>query len=292
MAKRRSKQKKRFSLPTMPSLPEFDWLSALNGLVVAAWVLGIGGLVTAWVLGVPQLEAYASAQPPGGEIEVGFLDPPSWAEGDLEASLVLTARQHISPDSRQRRSLTAARDALLATAWFDEIRQVRRVDERHVEIDARFAQPFAVIRDARGVEDHLVDPRGRLLPRSFPAGTVDRLTAIVGAGFDRPAQPAALWPGADVTAALKVLHLIYDRPWRHQVTQVDLASFVRDSTLRLVTDRGCIVVWGRAPGDETGGEVSAQQKLSYLDYHYQQYGHIDRGFLQELDVTGDVVIGR
>jgi hypothetical protein len=38
--------------------------------------------------------------------------------------------------------------------------------------------------------------------------------------------------------------------------------------------------------------VSAEQKLSYLDYHHQHYGHIDRGFLQEIDITGDVVIGR
>jgi hypothetical protein len=38
--------------------------------------------------------------------------------------------------------------------------------------------------------------------------------------------------------------------------------------------------------------VSAEQKLSYLDYHNEHYGHIDRGFLREIDITGDVVIGR
>ena len=63
-------------------------------------------------------------------------------------------------------------------------------------------------------------------------------------------------------------------------------------TLRLLTDRGCAIIWGRAPGDESAGEVPAERKVSYLDYHHEQYGHIDRGFSRELDIRGDVVIGR
>jgi hypothetical protein len=95
-----------------------------------------------------------------------------------------------------------------------------------------------------------------------------------------------------VTAALKVLHLIHGRPWRSQVAEIDVASYLGRSSIRMITDRGCVVLWGRSPDDEQGGEVSAEQKLSYLDYHHEHYGHIDRGFLQELDITGDVVIGR
>ncbi len=288
MAKR--KRLRRKSLLKVPEF-DFDWITARRALVAAAWVLGAGVLVAAWVLGVPRLEAYASSRPWPGQVEVRFLDPPPWLGDDLKTSLVQTAEEHIDPDPQNRHGLVIAREMLQATGWFDEITQVRRVSSGLVEVDARFAQPFAVIRDSTGEADHLVDPRGRLLPRAFSMGQAKHFTAVVGAAFDRP-RPGEHWPGSDVTAALKVLHLIQERPWRGQVAEIDVGAYMREASIRLVTDRGCVVLWGRSPGDEYGGEVSADQKLSYLDYHDEHYGHIDRGFLREIDITGDVVIGR
>ncbi len=100
-----------------------------------------------------------------------------------------------------------------------------------------------------------------------------------------------MWPGKDDTAALELVALINRKPWQDQVAQVDVARHWKAGSIHLITDRGCTITWGRAPGDEAGGNVPAQQKLSYLDYHHDQYGHIDRG-LEELDITGDVVVGR
>ena len=176
------------------------------------------------------------------------------------------------------------------TGWFENIGQVRRVRAGLVEIEARFADPFAVIRDDGG--DHLVDSRGRLMPKTFSAGAAEGFVVIVGARFERPGRPGQQWEGADVIAAMRLLRLVQDRPWREQVVEVDISRFMRESSVRLITDRGCTIVWGRAPGLETAGEVPAKRKLSYLDYHHEHYGHIDRGFVTELDITGDVVIGR
>ena len=39
-------------------------------------------------------------------------------------------------------------------------------------------------------------------------------------------------------------------------------------------------------------EVTAQQKLGYLNYHYREYGNIDRGFPNRLDIGGPVVTGQ
>jgi hypothetical protein len=286
--RKQSRRKRAWKLPEL----DFEWLDARKVLVVAAWALGAGGLVSAWVLGVPRLEAYAAAQPQPDGVEVRFLDRPPWLDGDLEADLVRAAQETIDADPYNRQGLVVAREKLLATGWFDEIAQVRRVNLGLVEVDARFARPFAVIREPGAAAAHLVDPRGRLLPRAFPTGQAGPFTTIVGVGFDRPSRAGELWPGSDVTAALKVLHLIHDRPWRGQVAEINMTSYLREASIRLVTDRGCVILWGREPGKEHGGEVSAQQKLSYLDYHHEHYGHIDRGFLQEIDITGDVVIGR
>ncbi|MHC4416392.1 MAG: hypothetical protein ACYS0G_14045 [Planctomycetota bacterium] len=267
--------------------PRGVFLSAV-GLLVAV------GLITGWVLGVPRLEAYASALQWKDDVEIRFVDPPAWVKGDLESKLVLTAARHVGGDALKREGLVAAREALLATGWFDEIPQVRRIGAGLVEINARFAEPFAVIRDGAGPNtagrDHLVDARGRLLPRSFPAGRAGRFVAIVGARFKRPARPGLLWEGADVRGALRLLQLIHHRTWRDQVAEIDIAENMQQ--YRLITDRGCQILWGRAPDDERGREVPAPRKLGYLDYHHRQYGHIDRGFLKSLDITGDVVIGR
>jgi hypothetical protein len=284
----RSRRKRRWGLSEL----DLDPAVISRALRLGAWGLAAGLLVVAWALGVPRLEAYASDRQALGPVEVRLLNAPPWMSGDLKASLILTAEEVIDPDPRNRQGLVVAREALLATGWFDEIPQVRRVNRELVEIDARFAHPFAVVRDPDGTADFLVDPRGKLLPRAFPAGRAEHFTAIVGVGFNRPAGPGQVWQGTDVAAALDILQLISRRPWRGQVAEIDMSSYLDRDAIRLVTDRGCVILWGRAPGEERGGEVSAEQKLSYLDYHQEHYGHIDRGFLQEIDITGDVVIGR
>ncbi len=274
-------------------LPEWevDQVLMRRGLVWTGWVAAAGVVITGWVLGVPRLEAYASSQPPA-EVAAVFKELPSWVDKKLEADLLAIALQLPCTDPLLRDDLVAARTALLATGWFEGIDQVRRVNAELVEIDARFFRPFALIRDSSGKRDHLVDVRARLMPRSFAVGATKGLAAITGTRYDKPTQPGEPWRGEDITAALKVLHAIRDRPWRGQVASVDVSAYHHSSSIRLITDRGCAVLWGRAPGDERGGEVPAEQKIRYLDYHDEHYGHIDRGFLQELDVTGDVVIGR
>ncbi len=259
--------------------------------MTVVWVLGAGGLVTAWVLGTPRLEAYASAHQTRGDVVVRLVDLPTWVEADLESMLVETAVQHIGNDPLQRADLMNAREALLATGWFVTVDQVRRVGTRVVDVTATLAEPFAVIRDRSRARDHLVDAQGRMLPRTYAPGERSGYIGLTGAQYRAPTHSGMTWPGADVAAALAVLALINDKPWLDQVVRIDLTRHRKDGSIRLITDRNCTIAWGRAPGDEAGSDVPAVQKLSYLDYHYEQYGHIDRG-LEELDITGDVVVGR
>lgn len=283
------KRKRKWKLPAL-SLPKWDAVRTTS--VALGWVIAAGALVVAWVLGVPRLEAYASARRAPDQIHVRFRDPPAWIRGELESVLLASAAHVIGNDPLRRDDLVEVQQTLLATGWFDEIRQVRRIEPETVEVDARFTTPFAVIRDESDRRDHLVDPRGRLLPRSFPQGGSSGFTVITGAQLARPARHGEPWPGADVTVALQLLQLFYDRPWKEQIAEVDVSQLSRTPSIRLRTDRDCIIIWGRPPGTESGSEVPAQRKLSYLDYHYQHYGHVDRGFLRELDITGDVVVGK
>lgn len=295
MAKRTSKRKSksksrkkssggflsRFTLPeAITNFGARRWLSP------AAWTGGAIALVVGWIIGIPRLEnaVAAGAWPPAVAIE--FADLPVWVEGDLLAMLETTAAEHVSGDPLSQGDLTRVRDALLNTAWFERVDQVRRVQVDVISIEATFVRPFAVIRDAAG--DHLVDRTGTLLPMSYPAVTDEEARAsvrrfvITGVHFNRPQQPGRPWEGADVTAALRLLRLIDTRPWFSQVSTIDASRYLADETLVIETDIGARITWGSAPGEEPPGEVPSEGKIAYLDAAHEQFERIDRGHQGEL----------
>ena len=246
--------------------------------IAAAWVIGLAGVSTAWALAVPRLAR--SVQPVGiQQITIDFMEQPRWVNGDLLAMLDLTARRALSGEPLDRGGLVAAHSALLNTGWFESIAQVRRVEADLVEVHAVFAEPAAVIRDQEG--DHLVDSAGRLLPRTYPHGGAQSQLVITGVHFDRPQRPGVRWDGADVVAALRLLRLIDQRPWRDQVAAIDANRFLEDETLLIRTDLGARIVWGSAPGEESALEVTAEGKLAYLDRAYADFARIDTGYSGE-----------
>lgn len=187
-----------------------------------------------------------------------------------------------------RTGLSAARDALASTGWFEEIRQVRRTGGNEVIVDGEWTVPFAVVRE--GGYDHLVDLQGRLLPRCYRPGTAPRsLIRIEGAAQPRPTTYGTRWTGEDLFAAMAVARLIDQRPWRGQVACIDLSGLPQDGCVRLKTARGCTVKWGRAPGREGATEVPARQKLDYLGWMHEHYGRIDAGCEDQLDLLTDYV---
>lgn len=199
-------------------------------------MLAIGGVLGLWTLGVPRLATYASQTQYAQDVEIRFVNTPAWLNDDLQASLCKTARSQLTGDPLRRADLVAAGDALLRTGWIRRIRQIRRVNPGLVQIDAQFAEPFAVVRDAEG--DHLVDDAGRLMPRTFPLGGSAKLIPIIGVELDRPANPGSLWDGADLTAALRLLRYVNDKPWRHQTAAIDVSGYLDDWPMTLLTDRG------------------------------------------------------
>ena len=286
MAKRRMAKPKRRRNPLVLDRGSLGRRLIRPGL----WVLAIGGVLGLWTLGVPRLATYASQTQYAQNVEIRFVNTPAWVKDDLAASLLETARAQLTGDPLRRTDLLSAHDALLRTGWIRRIRQIRRVTPELVQIDAQFAEPFAVVRDAEG--DHLVDDAGRLMPRTFPVGAAAKLIPIIGVELDRPGQPGSLWDGADLTAALRLLRYVNDKPWRNQTAAIDVSGYLDDRPMTLLTDRGCEIVWGRGPGDQTASEVATDQKLQYLDYHHSEYGHIDRGFPRRLDISGPVVTGQ
>lgn len=292
--KRRPAKTRTKSSLALPKL-RFNGLLVHRAVAAVLALAALVGLVIGWMLGVPRLQALASERALATESQestsmlVRFTDLPRWVKPELRGMLAETARQQISGDPLARHDLINARQALLETGWFDQVEQVRRAGRNEIEVRGTLVDPFAYVRD--GQADHLVDRTGRLLPHQVPAGG-GRLTVITGVHFPRPPRAMIIWDGEDLTAGLRVLRLLETRAWRDQIVSIDVAEYLRHERLRLLTNRGTTIVWGRAPGAERTGEVAAAQKLAYLDFSYESFGHVDRNCPRELDITGDIVVGR
>lgn len=241
------------------------------------WAAGLTGLVVALGAGVPRLEQSVGRARWVAAHEYHFTLVPDWVDHALLESLARCAEEATSGDPLRQVDLVAIRDALLATGWFDRIRQVSRLDAHRIRVDGDFAIRFAAIQDADG--EHVVDPGGKLLPESHRTAGGSGLIVITGAKATRPALPGRAWPGVEVEAALALLARLDAPPWRQQIAAIDVRAFREDGTLTIVTETGARIVWGSPPGRESSFEILAEDKIRILDRAVRDYGRIDCGFI-------------
>jgi hypothetical protein len=282
-SKRKTSGRKRF-VPELSSLPRLRIGVGGRNLRIASWGVGVAAVVLGSWLGVPRLRAAVSEAQWADSVAIEFADAPVWVEDDLRDKLILTARAQLSGDPLAGDELMLVHRALLNEGWFESIEQVRRVAADRVRVEATWVKPFALVRDDEG--DHLIDPYGTLLPRTFPHdGAAAAWIVITGPRYDRPQRPGAQWDGADIAAALRLLRLIDQQPWLGMVRSIDVSKYVPDGDLEMITDRGSRILWGSAPGDEEAGEAAPKRKLMYLQYQAEHYDHIDGGHAGLIDIT-------
>jgi len=279
---------------TTRNKPRFEWIRSIEmanvkrGLIALCWLIGLAGIAAVAWYGVPRLEAHAGSAEGPETIEILFVDSPAWVNDELQEYLMAAIEPRLTRDPFYRDELVQIRHELLNTGWFERVDQVRRVRRDRIEISGEYVDPFAVVRDHEG--DHLVDPRGHLLPRTYPFNTAEQFIVITGHRFPRPGRIGMQWEGADINAALRLLGLIQAQSWRGQVAKIDITGVIRGGPIRLVTDRGTRIVWGSPPGEEAALEALTDRKLYYLSYLQRRYDRIDMGHVGEIDITSTTSI--
>jgi hypothetical protein len=257
-------------------------------VIPAAWCTGLVATAIGLAIWVPRLLERTSERSLPAPIRVVLGGAPDWLPADERLAMQRAVLRSVASSPFDRDGLIEAREAVRRCGWMPDVSQVRRTDVDEVVVEGAWAIPFALVCDAQG--EHLVDTRGRLLPRQYPAGKGPRLMRITGASSPRPTAFGDAWQAPEVTAALRMAALMADRPWRRQVATVDMSAFGRDGTIRFSTDTGCAVVWGCEPGKETASEVPASQKLAVLQHAFDRTGRIDAGQSTSIDLRGDFTL--
>ncbi len=114
-------------------------------------------------------------------------------------------------------------------------------------------------------------------PEGVAWGSASHMDAI------GPAAQASVSGGRDVLDALRLIALLKDRPWRDEITVVDVRNHGErisrtEPELRMYASRGpegvTDIRFGGFP--QPGGDyvVSPERKLSYLDSYYQDHGRL------------------
>jgi len=257
-------------------------------VIPAAWCTGLVATAMGLAIWVPRLLERTSERSLPAPIRVVLGGAPDWLPADERLAMQRAVLRSVASSPFDRDGLIEAREAVRRCGWMPDVSQVRRTDVDEVVVEGAWAIPFALVCDAQG--EHLVDTRGRLLPRQYPAGKGPRLMRITGASSPRPTAFGDAWQAPEVTAALRLAAQMADRPWRRQVATVDMSAFGRDGTIRFSTETGCAVVWGCEPGKETASEVPASQKLAVLQHAFDRTGRIDAGQSTSIDLRGDFTL--
>ena len=164
--------------------------------------------------------------------------------------------------------------------WIKSVDCVRVHPDGKVAIRCQFRRPTAWVR--YGKFGYLVDDEGVRLPGRYDPADCrgSSLMTITGVRMAPPADGEP-WPGPDLGSGLRLVGMLADKPFRHQVVSVMVDNHEGRVDrgrphIELATDRrGSRVWWGRPPDEEFGKEISAAQKITLLETLYRRWGRID-----------------
>jgi hypothetical protein len=255
--------------------------------VLISWVLAIAGLVTLVAMSVPKLRATRVS---AANITVTFNAPPVWLDASLLIELQDVARLHLAQTTVGRDGLIETANAMAATGWFTKVNQVRWISDNKAIVDASFLIPYARVKDVGG--EVFIDSQGRRLPTRVGVIVNPKyhFITIENTLHARPLRPGLQWNGGDIIDALKVLHLIYNKPWVFQITTIDLYAWSSDGSISFSTQTPSRLKWGSAPKEEHALEALWEDKLTRLHWLHTNFGRIDKGISAEFDLTNTAEI--
>jgi hypothetical protein len=165
--------------------------------------------------------------------------------------------------------------------WVAKVISVRQSFPADVVVEVEFRRPMAMVQVKGGRIP--IDGTGTMLPsEDFAVSDVMRFPTIRMAGAGNMAREGGRFTEPGLIGAAQVAELLAPR-WaeleleaielpRHRDPSVDPANI----PIYLQSKSGSTILWGRAPGTDHPGELTATQKVARLEKYLSEFGGFDR----------------
>lgn len=227
---------------------------------------------------LPRLEQRPEFLIPLERIEV--TQPPKWVPADLVRQVFDAA--HLSRDLSvlDPRTLPEVAEAFGFHPWVDHVDRVVTRSPPGLKVELAYRVPVAMIRVSGGV--YPVDREGVLLPPDdFSLKDAEGFPLVSGVKSNPQGPAGSAWGDPLVLEAARLAETL--TPVWKRLGLERIASPAAQSpdlglpeTAWLVQAHGSWIVWGRAPGGDHPGELSAAQKIGRLEKYHADFGGFDK----------------
>ncbi|HEY7089284.1 MAG TPA: hypothetical protein VH518_14400 [Tepidisphaeraceae bacterium] len=219
---------------------------------------------------------------------------PSWMSDARAIQIINSIRPAGTHSAFDRQLLVDTAAILQQNPWVKQVRQVRRAYGEKpgdtLEIDCDYRAPIALVH----WKDYywLVDGEGVKLPEQFIESQLPRIMIgpdrrlnlrIIEGVTQAPVESGQVWRGDDLAAGLDLVKILYAQRYAEEIVKVDVANFggridPKEAQIDLVTRYDTQIRWGRpVNAKDFFVEVSASQKLKYLEEIYNEFHRVDGG---------------
>jgi len=228
---------------------------------------------------------------------------PHWMSDFLLRRIAATARPAGLHSAFDHDMLVDASKALAANPWISKVYDVRRAYRDKpgdtLEIDCEYRVPAALVK--WGAFYWLVDRDGVKLPEQYEPADVPKIVKaddglvnirIIEGVHRPPPETGKKWIGEDLSAGLEMVALLSDKVYAQEVLKVNVGRYSnpREPHVVLVTKYATEIRWGRTPSElekDPFMEVSTAKKLDRLQRIYTQFGRVDAGQADGIDIRFD-----
>ena len=222
---------------------------------------------------------------------------PQWIKSDIKSEVVrdgsLETLSLLDTDATLN-----INQAFAMHSWVAKVARVSKHASGQVTVELVYRQPVAMVVAQRESQSVLwpVDCNGVLLnPNDFTGAEARAYPRIVVSGL-RPHPPVGtIWVDSRVTGATKIANLLSD-VWQktglYRIATTDSGDPLSTGTVQYVLStrndiegQATHVIWGYPPGEETKGEVAADQKRIRLCEYVKRHGPLGKSpEISEIDL--------
>ena len=212
--------------------------------------------------------------------EIEITKPPRWIPGDFIKQVVefaeLPEEMSLLDDAVTKKIDRAFR----RHPWVAEVVAVRKSIPARIEVELIYRRPVAMVRVKQGM--YPVDVEGILLPPAdFSVAETGLYPAIENVQSTPEGPSGTSWGDEAVSGAARLAEILAPHWKKFNLVAIRIPSRTTDNTtidnliFELTTAGGSQIIWGRGPGSDYPGELSAEKKIGRLEKYRSKFGQFD-----------------